>query len=230
FKARLFRGLGKSSIAVVVKQAALPEAGDVQVGKAIVVVIAHRHPDAVHLEIESGGARRVRERPVAVVAVKLHRRALPLVPRPVRSVYQQDIQPAVIVIIEEGAARTQRFGQVLLSEGAAIVLEGNTCVAGYVRELYGKLSLGRDLGGTARCGFPSEWGGLVVSVEECAGAARRPGAHQELDQIPAIHRCNPTLAQGWRGGQHEEISAAVGGNQWEILCDLRVSKASTLSS
>ena len=178
------------------KQTVLPVAGDVKVGKAVVVVIAHRDPDAVHLEIESGGARCVHERPVAVVPVKLHRRALLLAPRPVRSVYQQDIQPAVIVIIEEGASRTQRFRQVLLPEGAAIVLEGNTCVAGYVRELDGKLPTGRDLGGTARCGFPSERGRRVQLVEECAGAARRPSAHQELDQIPAIHRCNPTLAQG----------------------------------
>ena len=108
--------------------------------------------------------RYVHERPVAVVAIQLHRRALPLAPRPVRSVHQQDIQPAVIVIIEEGAARTQRFRQILLPEGAAVMLEGNTGVPGYVRELYGKLSLGRDLGGTDRCGFSSEWGGLVILV------------------------------------------------------------------
>ena len=203
FEPCLLRDFGKSAIAVVVKQAALPVAGNVQVGKAIVVVIAHRHPDAVHLEIESGGVRHVRERPVAVVAVKLHRRALPFVPRPVHSVYQQDVQPAVIVIIEEGAARAQRFRQVFLSECAAIMLEANTCVAGYVRELDGKLPLGRDVGGTDRCGFPSERGRRVQFVEECAGAARCPGAHQELDQIPAIHRCNPTLAQGRIGGQHE---------------------------
>ena len=42
---------------------------------------------------------------------------------PVDAVDQQDVQPAVAVVIEEGAARPQGFGQVLGAEGAAVVAE-----------------------------------------------------------------------------------------------------------
>ena len=45
------------------------------------------------------------------------------VARPVHAVDQQDVQPAVAIVIEEGAARAHRLGQVLGAECAAVVAE-----------------------------------------------------------------------------------------------------------
>ena len=44
--------------------------------------------------------------------------------RPIHAVHQQNIQPAVAIVIEKGAARAQRFRQILGSECAAVVAKG----------------------------------------------------------------------------------------------------------
>ncbi len=46
-----------------------------------------------------------------------------LVAGPVHAVDQQDVLPAVAIVIEEGAAGAQRFRQELAAEGAAVVME-----------------------------------------------------------------------------------------------------------
>jgi hypothetical protein len=45
--------------------------------------------------------------------------------RPVFPIDQQYVQPAVVLVIEEGTPGTQRFRQVFLPEGSAIVVEDN---------------------------------------------------------------------------------------------------------
>ena len=50
---------------------ALADAGDENVGKAVVVVIAEGYAHAVHFDIEAGGAGDVGERTVAIVAIQL---------------------------------------------------------------------------------------------------------------------------------------------------------------
>ena len=93
------------------------------VGKAVVVVVADRHAHAVHLDVEAGAARDVGERAVAVVAVQAQRRSLALVARPVHAVDQQDVLPAVGVVVEKRAAGAERFRQQLAAVGAAVVPE-----------------------------------------------------------------------------------------------------------
>ena len=55
-----------------------------------------------------------------------------LMPRPVGAVHQQNVQPAVAVVIEKGATRPQGFGQVLRAESPAVVAEVDARRAGNI--------------------------------------------------------------------------------------------------
>src|SRR5690349_2716723 len=64
------------------------------------------------------------------------RRALALVPRPVHGVDQQNVLPAVVVVIEKGAAGAKCFGEQLAAIRAAVVPKVDAGLRRNVRELY----------------------------------------------------------------------------------------------
>ena len=103
------RDVDEMALAGVLEQAVLADAGDENVGEAVVVVIADGHAHAVHFDIKPGAARDVREGAVAIVAIEAQRGALALVPWPVHAVDQQDVLPAVAIVIEKRAARSRAF-------------------------------------------------------------------------------------------------------------------------
>ena len=61
--------------------------------------------------------------PLRLLRYSCMRGSLALVARPVHAVDQQNVLPAVGVVIEERAAGAQRFGQELAAVGAAVVAE-----------------------------------------------------------------------------------------------------------
>ena len=71
------RHVDERALAGVAKQPALPDAGDEEVGKPVVVEVADGDTHAVHLDVEAGRARDVGERAVAIVAIQAQRRPLP---------------------------------------------------------------------------------------------------------------------------------------------------------
>ena len=77
--------------------------------------------------------RHIRERAVATVAVKTQRGPLPLVPGPVHGVDQQNVLPAVGVVVEKRTAGTERLGKQFAAVCTAVVLKENA-------------RLGRDVG------------------------------------------------------------------------------------
>ena len=117
------RHVHERALAGVAEQAVLSDAGDQDVGIAVVVEVADGGAHAVQLHIEAGAARDIGERAVAVVAVQAERRAPARVARPIHAVDEQDVRPAVGVVVDEGAAGPERFGQQLAAIGAAVVLE-----------------------------------------------------------------------------------------------------------
>src|SRR5947208_2135158 len=117
------RGVHKSSFAGVAKEPALADASDEDVGEAIVVVIADGHAHSVELDIEARAARYVGECAVAIVAVKPKSGTLSFVAWPVHSVDQKDVLPAVVVVVEECAARAQG----LCAQLAAIRAAASRC-------------------------------------------------------------------------------------------------------
>ena len=119
----LLRDVDKAAAAVVLEEAVLPDRGDQQVGKAVVVVVADGHSHAVHFDRQPGALGDVGEGAVAVVAVEPHGGAPASMAGPVHAVDQQDIEPAIGIVVEEGAAGAHGFGQILRAECAVVVPE-----------------------------------------------------------------------------------------------------------
>src|ERR1019366_3638467 len=112
----LFGDVDEAAAAVVLEEAVLADRRDQQVGEAIVVVIANGHTHAVHFHRQAGALGDVGEGAVAVVAVEPHGGALAAAPGivgvPAHAVDQQDVLPAVGIVIEECAAGAHGLGQV----------------------------------------------------------------------------------------------------------------------
>jgi len=88
-------------------------AGDENVRKSVVVVVADSHTHAVHLEIQARAPRHIRKRAVAIVPVEPESGALALMSGPVRSVDEKNVLPAIAIVIEKCATGTQRLGRSL---------------------------------------------------------------------------------------------------------------------
>jgi len=94
----------------------------VKIGKPVVVVVAHRgsHPEASRTDASFFGD--IGEGPIAIVSVEaIPQRLFRCVEVALAAIDQVDIKPAVLVVVEEGAARTGGFGQILLGRASAIV-------------------------------------------------------------------------------------------------------------
>ena len=97
--------VAEMSAAFVVEQMIAAERGDVDVVAAVVIVIADGHADAVDLDVEAAARGDVGERAVVIVAIERGGGAA-AVRRPVLSVDEQNVEPAIAIRIEERAART----------------------------------------------------------------------------------------------------------------------------
>ena len=73
--------------------------------------------------------------PFVVIAKEMQRGGPAVLPRPVHAVGEKQILPAVAVVVDECDARTQRFRQILLSERAGVVGEGQSRGFRDIREL-----------------------------------------------------------------------------------------------
>src|SRR5262249_561533 len=73
-----------------------------------------------------------------IVAVKAERRAAALVGRPIAAVDQQDVEPAVAIVVEKGAPGAQRFGQILRAECSAVMPEADSRARGDIGKAKGR--------------------------------------------------------------------------------------------
>ena len=89
-------------------------------------------------------------------------------PGPVHAADQEDVLPAIVVVVQEGAAAAQRFREQAASVGAAVVAEVEAGCRGDVDEAEARR--GRLRGQTAR---------------EQRG--REPGGAQLPEEVPAVH-------------------------------------------
>ena len=120
----------------VVKQVIAAEGGDVHIVAAVVVVIADRYAHAMDFDIQAASSRNIGEGPVVIVAVK-RRGGVPAPRSPVRPIDQQDVEPAVSIGIEEGAAGTQRLGLAISTRLAGVMKKVNAGGGGNVSEAHG---------------------------------------------------------------------------------------------
>ena len=151
---------------VVAEQVAGTEdGGHVEVVPAVIVVIADRGAHRVdQFPVQARGVRHVRERPIPVVVVERHRGPAHDMPAGKRGVVeQQQILPAIAVVIEKRAAGADRLDHVLAGRGGALMPEVD---AG------GRRDVG-EVDGRCRTALTRRHGGLSSSTGgQAAGAAQ----------------------------------------------------------
>jgi hypothetical protein len=81
--------------------------------------------------------RDVGERAVFVVVIERGKGLAFLVLGPVHRVDEQDVLPAVVIVVDKSGAGSDRFREILLTEGAAVVFEVDSCFGGDVGEFDG---------------------------------------------------------------------------------------------
>src|SRR5260370_30192808 len=108
--------------------------GDVHVVAAIVVVVPNSHADAIQFHIQTAPARDVGERSVVIIAIQ-RSGSVTSARRPVLTVDEENVQPAVAIGIEERDARSHGLGKPLLPGAAGVVDKVYARGGGYVREL-----------------------------------------------------------------------------------------------
>ena len=132
-----------------------------------------RDAEPVELDGQPGLFRHVGERTVPVVPVERgigrRSRAAGKIP----GVDQQDVLPAVVIEIQEGAARSECLGQILLAECTVVVLEAN---AGGGRDVGSDRGRGRSLPALRRGSVALRDGALRDPCDR----GRRRGRHRLL--------------------------------------------------
>jgi hypothetical protein len=112
--------VGECAVAVVVKQHVWSKRGDIQIGVAIVVVVADSHPGFVGVRLarpvraNARASGDVGERPVLVVVIERIRCTR-------RAVDEVQIREAVVVVIDPGETGTKRLDHELVERCAGLV-------------------------------------------------------------------------------------------------------------
>src|SRR3984885_681846 len=181
----------KRSFASVPKQTVLAYTGDEDVGKAVVVVITDSYAHAVEFNVETGARGHVSERAVAVVVIEPESRALRFVvgrivicgfvAGPVHAVDQQNVLPAVTVVVKERAARAQGLGEKFTAVSSAVVLEVNTGRFCHIDKTKSRT--------VARTGLSQRTNGQQVTWERMQQRQMRARQHtrHSLQKRPALH-------------------------------------------
>src|SRR6266481_5655046 len=106
--------------------------GDEEIVEAVVVVIPHGHAHSEHLNVEASIVRHVREGAVMIIVVELGCRVFLNVAGPVHPVDEENVRPAVVVVVNESNARPHSLRQEFLSKSAIVVNKAN---AGLLRDV-----------------------------------------------------------------------------------------------
>ena len=200
--------VGEDSVAAVVVQHVRAEVRDVEIDPAVVVVVAGAGAHAVLAMLDAGPGRDVLERAVAAVPVQ----AVPRLLRDRRigersAVDQEDVDPAVVVVVEEQPARAHGLDQVFVGARAVDVAEVHAGLAADIREPHGR-SLwpvvplapdgtatdddpGRDNGGDEQDRLQAGSGSAAASGR--AAQARASRAKREIDDAGFTRRCSRTV-------------------------------------
>ncbi len=99
------------------------QAGYVNIFVPIIVIVGDGDSDAIHFDGQARCSRNIRECAVLIVVVQREKRLAGPVLGPVHGIDEQNVLPAIVVIIKKGAARPECFRQILFSKGAGVVLE-----------------------------------------------------------------------------------------------------------
>ena len=120
---RLLRHIGKRSIVIVVVEPILAVVADVQIRPAIVVIVRNRAAIAPAVVLNAGLFRDIGECPVVIVAEQrgMRRRLFPVESVEGRAIHQVDVEPAIVVVVDQADARAVRLHDELLLRHAHLV-------------------------------------------------------------------------------------------------------------
>src|SRR5882724_7506589 len=131
----LHRDVAKRSVTIIFIKEGTSKTGDIEVVPAVVVVIPYRRSKAPAALCQAGLLRHVGERPVMVVVIQLARRASARFQIfEGRTVDQENVRPAVVVIVDKSNAPAQRFHDVQLLRAAARQMKVDPRGARHVHE------------------------------------------------------------------------------------------------
>jgi hypothetical protein len=137
--ARCGGDIGERAVAAIVVQHVRPEARDVQIDPAIVVVVAGAGTHSVPALADTGATGHVLERSIAAV-VKQAMLRLPgdrwIGDR--STIDEKEIDPAIVVVVEKQTSRPHRFDQEFLCRCAVDVLKRDAGIACHLGELDGR--------------------------------------------------------------------------------------------
>ena len=132
------RDIGEDAVAAVAIQDVRAEVRDVEIDPAVVVVVAGAGAHPVLAMADARSIGHVLERAVAAIPVQ----AVPRLLRHRRigeraTVDEEDVDPAVVVVVEEQPARADGFDQVFVGARAVDVAEVDAGVAADIGESHG---------------------------------------------------------------------------------------------
>ena len=99
---------------------------EIEILETVVVIIAHRTAQAVGLDSEASLAGDIGERSIVIVVVKRWERFAGFVLRPIHGVHEEDVLPAVVVVVEKTDAAAHGFRKIFFAEGSGVVFEADT--------------------------------------------------------------------------------------------------------
>ena len=126
--AGLVRKVSEGAVPVVVQQLILADIYDVDVGPTVIVIVSDRHTHSIADAGDTCLFGHIRKCPVMVVVVQ----AIPILRGfflkgwDGGAVYQQNVEIAVIVVIQQAHAGDHRFRLILVWSGAAVAHESQT--------------------------------------------------------------------------------------------------------
>ena len=141
--------VAEGAVAVVAVEPVGAEISEVEIGVPVVVVVTHGDSHAVFGgRLQAGGRGHLLQAPPAQVAIErvgsgLERRRI----GSAAAVDQQHVQPAVTVVVQQGATRSHGLYQVLLGRGAVLVPKVDAGRPGPVAERRGRVRLQGITGG-----------------------------------------------------------------------------------
>src|SRR5215471_6328927 len=110
------------------------QASDIDVIKSVVVKVGNRAAQSIHLDRKPCVSGDVGEGAIFVVVIERRDGSYALPARPAHRVDQQNVLPAIVVIVDEGTTRTQGFREILFARRTAVMFELNSGLCCHIGE------------------------------------------------------------------------------------------------
>src|SRR5262249_54554983 len=130
------RNVGESSVAVIVVQNCAPVSRDIEIGVAVIIVVAHCHTLAiVSLSANSGLLGDVGKRPVTIVVVEGAAQWMGwLVKVGCGGLDEIKVHQSILIVVKPGNSGPHSFEVVLLVRRSGVLLEGEPSGFGNIRK------------------------------------------------------------------------------------------------